>query len=294
VKPDYAIILNPFAQSGRSHSLAKPLAEISNRIQIKLTVGREGGTKEAEAAVSEGAKVIVAAGGDGTINEVLNGMLESGLPLGILPVGSVNVFARELKIPLKWSDAWDVIQRGKYREIDVVRIDYHRGGKSVRRHFVQLAGFGFDAEIVKQVTWEKKRKWGPLSYVFEGLKCLRAEYPPIKVKMDGGESKECAFALIGNGKFYGGPFHVFKKASFDDGMMDVCLFEKTGVIPTVKYLAAIANGSHDRTKGIIYKHAKKVEITSIEHVPIEVDGEFVGETPAKLTVIPKGLKILVP
>jgi diacylglycerol kinase (ATP) len=294
VKSDYTIILNPFAQSGRSHSLAKPLSQLSNRIQIKLTVGKEGGTREAEAAVREGSKVIVAAGGDGTINEVLNGMLGSGLPLGILPIGSVNVFARDLKIPLKWSDAWDVIQRGKYREVDLVCMEYHRGGKPMKRCFVQLAGFGFDAQIVKQVTWEKKRKWGPLSYVFEGLKCLNMELPPLKVKIDGQAAVSCAFALVGNGRFYGGPFNVFKKASLDDGLMDLCIFDQPGVIPTMVYLTAIAKGTHLRTKGITYKQAKKVEFTSTGQIPVEMDGEFVGHTPAKLTMIPKGLKILVP
>lgn len=294
MKADYAIILNPFAQSGKGCSFVKPLSEISSRIQIKQTLGRDGGIKETEEAIREGAKVIVAAGGDGTINEVLNGMVGSGLPLGILPVGSVNVFARELKIPLKWNDAWDVIQRGKCREIDIVRLDYHQGERSLHRYFVQLAGVGFDAQIVKRVTWDKKMRWGPLSYVWEGLKGLHEKHPPIQVQIDDDESCEGAFALIGNGKFYGGAFPVFKKALLDDGLMDVCLFDQAGIIPMMKYLTAIAKGSHDRAKGMVYQQAKKVTMTSGEEVPIEVDGEFVGNTPAKWTVIPKGLKILVP
>jgi len=262
--------------------------------KIKLTKGPGNATKKAAKAAKNGVPVIVAAGGDGTINEVLNGMMGSGAALGIIPVGSVNVLARELKIPLTVPEAWKVIEAGVTQDFDVVEVEYHVDDEPRTRYFIQLAGIGLDAHIVSKVTWEKKRRWGPLSYVFESFRAITQTLPSITLRIDGGEEIEASFALIGNGSFYGGPFPVFHKASMTDGQLDVCIFQSSGYLDLLIYLQAIARGVQHSTKGILYHHGATVEIRSASRVPIELDGEFAGHLPARMKVLPKALKICVP
>jgi diacylglycerol kinase (ATP) len=292
--PKRTIILNPFAKSEKAGPLWYELYKLNQQRKIRLTKGPGSATKKAAKAARKGYGVIVAAGGDGTINEVINGIVGTDAALGILPLGSVNVLARELRIPLKLKDAWKVIEDGHTRTLDLVHMEYEVEGKLHNRYFVQLAGFGLDAHIVKQVTWLQKKKWGPLSYVLETFKSVSDELPKIQVRIDDGEPVEAAFALAGNGRYYGGPIPVFSKASMTDGLVDMCLFQSGRRRDILNYLQAILRGAHTKTRGIIYQQAKSVEITSASPVPVEIDGEFVGHSPVRLKVVPSALKILVP
>ena len=125
---------------------------------------------------------IVAAGGDGTVNEVLNGLGDAPdgfarARLGVLPLGTVNVFARELEIPLRIERAWEILQRGRETRIDLPRVEFSANGVRQKRYFVQLAGAGLDARAIELVDWSHKKKAGPLAYVIAGLKALRERQP---------------------------------------------------------------------------------------------------------------------
>ncbi len=290
------LILNPYARSQKATAMQDRIAKVcgGSDVRMEITEGPGSGTRKAADAVRSGVTTIIAAGGDGTINEVLNGIVGTDAALGIIPIGSVNVLARELKIPLGIEASWKVIEDGHTRAVDVVRVDFNANGQSCTRYFVQLAGIGLDAYIVSKVTWEKKRRWGPLSYVFESFRAITRTLPRITVRIDGGREIDASFALIGNGSFYGGPFPVFNRASMTDGKLDVCLFESSGYLDLLVYLQAIARGVQDSTKGVRYEHGTEVEIQSKEEVPIELDGEFAGHLPAKMKVLPRALKIFVP
>lgn len=298
----YTIILNPQAKRGKASVLCQQLEKITHEVHVERTTGPEDATLRANGAVERGSKVIIAAGGDGTINEVINGMMGKDAILGIIPFGSVNVLARQLKIPLNFDAAWRVIEQGVTQTIDVVKIDYVLPAQNSQakedqirsRYFVQLAGVGLDAQVVQEVTSEKKKKWGPLIYAFEFLKLASKPFPKISVKIDEEPPLEGAFVLLGNGQYYAGPFSVFKYAALSDGRLDVCIFESMGYFRLLKYLIAIMLGTHTKTKGIQYRQGENIEISSLSKTPVEVDGEFIGYLPARFTVLPRALKILVP
>ena len=293
--PKYTIILNPQAKRGKASILCHQLERIAQEVHVEQTTGPEDATVKARQAVAKGSKIIVAAGGDGTINEILNGIVGEDAVLGIIPFGSVNVLARELRIPLNFNAAWRVIEQGVVQTIDIVKIEYSltKEGERRTRYFVQLAGIGLDAQIVQEVTSEKKKKWGPSIYAFEFLKAVSKPFPKISIKIDNEPPLEGSFVLVGNGRYYAGPYSVFKYAALSDGQIDVCIFESMGYLRLLKYLTAICLGTHSKTKGITYRQGKSVEMTSPSTVPIEVDGEFIGYLPARFTVIPGGLKMIV-
>jgi len=288
------MILNPAAKSEGAGELQQILYKMAGEIRIELTEGVRSATEKAAKAARNGSAVIVAAGGDGTINEVINGIVGTGAVLGIMPVGTANVLARQLNLPIGIEEAWKVIKAGYIRAVDLVQVDYHLDGQPQRRHFVQMAGVGMDAHIIKRVTWKQKKRWGRFSYVFELFRAINDPLPPIKIEMDENPPREGAFALIGNGEFYGGPFRVFNKASMTDGLMDVCLFQSNGFFNLLVYLQAILRGTQASTRGISYYQCRSVGMTSPSEVPIEVDGDFTGYLPAKFAVISQALKILVP
>jgi YegS/Rv2252/BmrU family lipid kinase len=300
--PKYTIILNPQAKRGKASVLCQQLEKITHEVHVERTTGPQDATLKARSIIEKGAKLVIAAGGDGTINEVLNGIVGTDAVLGIIPFGSVNVLARQLRIPLHFEAAWRVIEQGYIQTIDVVKIDYSVSNQNsdVGRHqmqsryFVQLAGVGLDAQVVQEVTSEKKKRWGPLIYAFEFLKLVSKPFPKILINIDEMSPLEGEFVLLGNGQYYAGPFSVFKYAALSDGQLDVCIFESMGYWRLLKYIIAIALGTHAKTKGIQYRQGKSMEIHSLSKTPIEIDGEFIGYLPARFTVLPNALKILVP
>jgi YegS/Rv2252/BmrU family lipid kinase len=299
--PKYTIILNPQAKRGKASVLCQQLEKITHEVHVERTTGPQDATLKARSIIEKGAKLVIAAG-DGTINEVLNGIVGTDAVLGIIPFGSVNVLARQLRIPLHFEAAWRVIEQGYIQTIDVVKIDYSVSNQNsdVGRHqmqsryFVQLAGVGLDAQVVQEVTSEKKKRWGPLIYAFEFLKLVSKPFPKILINIDEMSPLEGEFVLLGNGQYYAGPFSVFKYAALSDGQLDVCIFESMGYWRLLKYIIAIALGTHAKTKGIQYRQGKSMEIHSLSKTPIEIDGEFIGYLPARFTVLPNALKILVP
>lgn len=288
------IIFNSHARSAKAEALKNELVRVTNGCDLRSTTGLGGGVQHANQAVRDGYGVIIAAGGDGTIHEVVSGTVGTNMILGIIPIGTINVVARELGIPLNMAGAWKVIEEGHVREVDLVRVEYRGREEPEVRHFVQMAGVGLDAQIVKQVTWEQKKRWGALSYVIELCKVIHAKLPRVTVCMDDSPACEGAFALIGNGSMYGGPVRVFNRASMSDGLMDVCISQSGGYMDLLVYVQAVLRGRQDVTRGMIYRQCRTVEFTSSAETPIELDGEYVGCLPARMTVVPRALKILAP
>ncbi len=292
--PRRAIIFNSHARSAKAEAFKNDLLRMAPGWELRPTTGPGAGIFNARQAANDGCSVVIAAGGDGTVHEVSNGIVGTNATLGIIPMGTINVLARELGIPLDMPGAWKVIEAGHTREVDLVRVEFAGQDGNEMRHFIQMAGVGLDAQVVRQVTWEKKKRWGAFSYVIELCKVIHARLPGITVRMDDAPPCDGSFALIGNGSMYGGPVRVFKRASMADGLMDVCMSESGGYADLLAYVWAVLRGRQDQTRGMIYRQCKIVEFTSSGETPIELDGEYVGCLPAKMTVIPRALKILVP
>ncbi len=265
---------------------------------FKATTAPGDARRLAATAIAEGFDVIVAAGGDGTVNEVLNGFADAPdgftrARLGVLPLGTVNVFAREMKIPLRLESAWAMLRRGRDRTIDLGRVDYLEEGKPAWRYFVQLAGAGLDARAVELVSWKLKTHAGPLAYVVAGIQALTERQPRIRVTADG---KEYAgeLVLFGNGRYYGGAFEFFLGASLSDGFLDARILPSVSTAAMVRLVPGLLLRQKLAAQHATVLRAKKMELTSEPPASFELDGEWVGNLPATFSAEPKKLRVVVP
>ena len=286
------VIFNPAARGEKSQRVRRFLEAKADASVTLAPTERVGDARLLAArAVAEGHHIIVAAGGDGTINEVVNGMNGSGAALGVMPLGTVNVFAKELRIPHKIEAAWRVIQDAHTRMIDLACAE--AGG--TKRYFVQLAGVGFDAQAVRVASWELKKKIGPLSYVWAGLKTLSAKCPQVEVSLNGsGPRAVGAAVLVGNGRYYGGRFALFPKARMDDGLLDVCVFAKCGYLDVLRYGQGILRGAHIDLGDVEYFQTKHLVCNAPGVTPFELDGEDAGDAPVAFSIAPHALRVVVP
>jgi diacylglycerol kinase (ATP) len=282
--PEIAVILNPRARSERAQSLADELAELAPEADLRLTEKAGDARRLAADAAREGFRVVVAAGGDGTVNEVVNGLAGSETALGVLPLGTMNVFAKEHALPTALAEAWAVARAGVVRHLDLAAAN--------DAHFIQLAGVGLDAQIVKETTWESKRALGPLSYLLSAAHVASRTPPRIIVESDA-RTCEGSFVLVGNGRYYGSKLIVFPEARPDDGLLDVLIFKNLGYLDIARYLGGIIVGRHTDLSDVEYFQAAEARVRSAEDVPVEVDGELSGTVPVRFRIAGK-LGVCVP
>jgi YegS/Rv2252/BmrU family lipid kinase len=281
------VILNPAARSEKASRLLERIRELSGGAPVRLTSEAGDASRIAAEAVRDGVEVIIAAGGDGTINEVINGIGNAPVRLGILPVGTMNVFATELGIPHgNLERAWSIIEQGK-----VVAVDLPKANDT---HFIQLAGVGLDAEVVRKTTADSKKALGPLSYLLTLVQVAAHKPPRVVVETEGGRIREGSFVLIGNGRLYGGPFPVFKRASLHDGLLDVLVFQNQSHWDVVRYFQAIAFGTHPELPDVEYFQTSSIKVTSSGDVPVELDGEVAGMLPCLFSMEPQKLRVMAP
>lgn len=284
---DTLVILNPAANSERAKRQRTRVESIAHGCVI-CTTSRSG---EAEAmarrATQEGFGKIVAAGGDGTIHEVVNGLAGTGAALGLLPMGTMNVFATELGLPTHdLGLCWDIIENGNTRLVDLPSAN----GK----HFAQLAGVGLDAQVVKETSLAMKRSFGPLSYLIQAAQIAARVPPRLTIESENASIDEGSFVLIGNGRLYGGPFPFFKHALIDDGLFDVVVFKRLGYLEIIKYLQNVLFSSEIRTSEVEYFQTRQLRVASDQAVPVELDGELVGNCPVEFRVQKRSLRVLTP
>jgi diacylglycerol kinase (ATP) len=283
------VIFNPAARSERAGRWREKIHALEPRAVIRLTGGPGDAAGLAANAVREGYKIVVAAGGDGTINEVVNGLAGSDATLGLLPLGTMNVYAAELRIPSNQiRRCWDIIHEGHVRRVDLARAN--------AQCFVQLAGVGFDAQAVAGVDWQAKKHFGPLSYLISAAKVATLKPPRLRIESEGRPDLEGSFVLVGNGRYYGGKVVVFKQAVIDDGKLDVLVFKNLGYLDIVRYLQGIFTGTHLSLPDVEYFQTRHLIVSSAtgDDVPFEADGELVGYAPVTFQIAHRGLKVLTP
>lgn len=292
------VIFNPAARGNKARRFRRYLNELSQQCALKATTAPGDARRFAQAAVATGYDVIVAAGGDGTLNEVLNGIGDEPdgferVRVGLLPLGTVNVFARELKIPLHVPGAWQVLRRGCETRVDLARADFFEDGKPAQRLFVQLAGAGLDARAIELVSWKLKKNAGPIAYVVAGLQALVEKQPRISVSADG-QKIEGELALLGSGKFYGGPFEIFPTAELHDGRLDVCVFPRVNVPSLMRLAPGFVARRKFSEKLVRRLCAEKFELSSDAPAAFELDGEWAGNLPVTFSVTPQKLRVIAP
>jgi len=292
------IIFNPAAKGEKAGQLRRHLGKIGSQSTLKQTAGVEDARRLATEAVREGFEIIVAAGGDGTLNEVLNGIADvpdgfERARLGLLPLGTVNVFARELGIPRKLEPAWQTILQAHETRIDLPRVDYHVNGAPARRCFAQLGGAGLDARAIELVHWSLKKKIGPLAYVVAGLRALLQ--PPSKITVTAGRLTATGeLVLVGNGRRYGGEFKIFPKADMRDGLLDVCIFPRVNWLTLARCGAPLLLRRRLPSKITENFQTASFTLAGSSAAPLEVDGEWIGHLPATFSVQRSGLRVIVP
>ena len=279
---DCCIVLNPNARAARQMQLLDQLTQVARGATIRVTSAPGDAEGLARAAAKEGFRTVIAAGGDGTVNEVLCGIVGTSTRLGVLPVGTVNVFARELGLPLDWEEALVRILHGTERTVDV--------GWANGVPFAQLAGVGFDAEVIAAVTPRSKTLLGPGAYLLSAFAQMGRPRPVLRVEGEGLPVVEGVWVLVGLGRFYGGPLDVFPRASNTDGLLDVLVVKDLGLAASLGYLAGLPFGWHTRLQGVEYFQTRSLRVEG--DAALELDGEARGRGSVDFRVSQKLLTVL--
>jgi diacylglycerol kinase (ATP) len=284
---DTVIILNPAARGARAQRLRAQVEKLARGSILCATSGVGQAEALARNAAEEGYEKIVAAGGDGTVNEIVNGIAGHNVSLGVLPLGTMNVFATELGLPLNdLAACWKIIQRDRTHRVDLPRAN----GK----HFVQLAGVGLDAQAVKETSNTFKRSFGPLSYLISAVQIASRTPPVLRIESQDAVTTEGSFVLVGNGRLYGGRFPFFKQAVMDDGLLDAIVFKRLNYLDIIRYLQDVVFTPQISSPEVEYFQTKQLRVTSEESVPVEIDGELVGNCPVEFKIRAGGLRVLTP
>ena len=297
------LIFNPAAGQGRPEEAldAARLAFSPFLSEVIVTQGQGDAATAARRAAGQPGRfdAILVAGGDGTLNEVINGMLSaqgagngSRLPIGLIPVGTRNILARELGIPRgNMAAQAGVFERGRTRVLDL--------GRAGGQYFSLVAGCGFDAAVVREVALPMKELIGPAAYAFATLGAL-AKYHSTRfhLTLDGEAIDSDAFlVLVANVASYA--FQQIKPAPFaapDDGWLDICVFERarSDKMGFVTQLVAVLARRHLRDPRVRYYRARRIEIVSDPPVQAQLDGDAIGLTPLAIDIVPKALTLFVP
>lgn len=265
----YPVIFNPKARSQKGGRVLRFLMSHANRFALFATNHAGEARDLAARFAGQGEPVVIAAGGDGTLNEVVSGLAGSRTLLGVLPAGTMNVFAREMGIPFdSLEKAFQVIERGFVREVDL----FEANGAP----FVQMAGVGFDAMVIEETSWESKKALGPLAYLLAAVKVLGETPPEIEVICPDGRRETGVAVLAGNGSLYGGQFKFFRNASNNDSKLDVLVYKEAGYRLVLDSLRGLAFGGIDLVASTSCFQTESFIVRANREVPVEVDGEWIG------------------
>jgi YegS/Rv2252/BmrU family lipid kinase len=234
------------------------------------------------------ADLAIIGGGDGTLNAAAEGLVEAGLPLGILPLGTANDLARTLEIPADIVEASKVIAEGLTHPIDLGRVN----GK----HFFNVASVGLSVHVARQLGVDIKRRWGVLGYPLTLWRALgRHRSFRAEIRCDGARARVRTIQIsVGNGRHYGGGMTIAADATIDDGLLDVVSLAPQGLLELILNLPALRWGWHERAELVRHWRCREIEIQTARSLPVNTDGEVTTRTPAHIMVVPKALSVYVP
>ncbi len=293
---DVTVVINPVAGRGAGlrarRIIAAVLGDAGMRVVEAIAAAPGQAEAHAERAAREGCDIVVAAGGDGTLHEVVNGLLrgrpDRPPPLAVVPAGTANIFARALNLPTDLEAAARLIVDGARQRIDLGQVN--------GRYFVTVAGIGFDAELVRiAARWPR---WinGKARHVLAGVLRL-ATYRAVDadIQMDGRQWTERLFLLAAaNTSWYGGGVHIAPHARIDDGRLAVVYIKAINPLRAVGLLLQTLSGRHLSHPRVGFADAERIHVASDIPLPVHADGEDVGNTPAAIRCIPDALEVLVP
>ncbi len=295
------LILNPRSGSGKNEKLIPLIRDhfrVNNiRFDLHVTTFPDDARRVA-AEVMKNYPIVVAGGGDGTVNEVVNGIAGSDCTLGILPLGSGNDFANVLAYPKQFRKYLQVLTRQQIRSIDlgsIKAIDSRSKQKS--KYFINAVGIGLDAEVANEAG-KIHRVRGLAKYAIAAMKVLfryKAEFSMVVGSEFESEGKHLLIS-VGNGKSSGGGFYLTPQALLDDGLLDVCMAKDLSTPEILKIFPFVLIGKHANFQKIDIKRTRKLVVKSQANLPVHVDGEVIGLDIREITVeiMPLGIKIIRP
>jgi diacylglycerol kinase (ATP) len=287
------LISNPVAKKATLKEIEKAARFLRSKgyeIESLLTEQKGDAESFAREALRKSPSLIIAAGGDGTFNEVANGMVGSEVPLAIVPLGTTNVLAKEAGIPENMESALEVAVSHTPKSISLGRIVFTRLSSLITRYFLLMAGVGFDGEAVYGMNKTIKKISGKGTYLYSGFKALLGFHPHRLIVTVDGKSHSGYSVIIGNAAKYGGNFRVAPDARLTDPALYVCIFEGKRRLDILRYVAGITTGSHIGFRDVEYLKAEHVEIMG--DARIQTDGDYLGKTPAKIDVVRDALKLI--
>ena len=286
------VICNPAAGGkGDREAIAETLKGRLGAV-VRMTKRKGDAARLARSAIKKGFDYIIAAGGDGTLNEVINGIANAGkVQIGLLPLGTGNDFARTLKLPSTIEDNIDILISQRTTAIDLVRIKSDRV-----RYLVNVSAGGFSGLVNEKLTPEVKDTWGPLAYVRSAAAALPEMHAyRANIVIDGAErlSIDLHNVIIANGRFVAGGLPVAPEADPRDGVFDVILIRKCSKPEMVFLAAQMLLGKHLSSDAIIWRRAARISIRSRPKMWFNADGELIGNEPAVFQIMPRALHFVV-
>ena len=303
-KNKYHFILNPVAGRGKAYHAIKKIRSMLREFiidhKISITDAPCHATELAkESLMSE--DVVVAVGGDGTINEVMNGLVNSKKALGILPFGSGNDFAKATNIPHNIHEAIRVIINNKRKLIDIGKVTTSNQIKNIfklseERYFINGIGVGFDASVAYESSKIKILRGLPLyiTSIFKAL--LTYRIPNFSLQLDDEDFNNRYFLIaVGNGQSSGGGFYLTPNAKLDDSKFDVCYVDNITLLEIIKFFPSVLKGLHGKYKKVHFTQAKRISVASVDGFFVHADGEIVGNNISKveISIIPKAMEVIV-
>ena len=301
-----SFIINPVAGFGGFQKLVRKaidyLAKQGHTVHVVETKGPGDATQLARRAADAQFDVAIAIGGDGTINEVCNGLVKTPTALGVLPAGTANVYAADVRIPIWWPlkpdavfKAADIVVHGQQRQIDLGCVRFPDGGS---RYFLMWCGIGLDAAISqgKRSREQGKRSLGYATWLISGvLTTMDFMGTPATLKTDYDTIDDrLLLAVVSNGQLYGRLWRMAPKAKMDDGMLDVGVLTGHGWPITMRHVLGLTLRRHVRDPNFGLYRTTQLSLSAKEPLPVHVDAETIGTTPVEIEIVPRALKVMVP
>lgn len=304
-RPEWCAIFNPNAGNAKGFKDSGRISDILRRHGINFisltTTGKGDATEFTRTMLAEGYRKIISVGGDGTLNEIINGVFTQAhchpteVTIGLIPVGTGNDWGRMFGIPLVYEGAASVIKEGKTLLHDIGVIDYHIDSTKHRTYFINIAGTGFEAAVVFRTNRQKEKgRSNKAIYLYNLLRSLITyRNTQVEITIDGSTGNAKIFSInIGNGRYCGGGMRQTPDALPDDGLFDITVIKEIGKLEIIRSLGMLYDGtilSHRKVDGY---RSKGLKISSESKLFIEADGESLGHTPAEFSIIPSAINII--
>ena len=305
LRKEWLVIVNPNAGTGKGKKDWTRISEIFAMEQISIEhqfTEAKGAAKDlAKEAAQNGFRNIISVGGDGTLNEVVNGIFSQDIcspgefTLGLIPVGTGNDWGRMFGIPLMYEGAVSVIKENKILRHDVGVVTYFSGNEQHKRYFINIAGLGFEAVVVKKTNKQKDKGQSNQAIYFYNLLTSLLSYKntAADIIIDGKTTSSNVFSInVGNGRYCGGGMRQTPDAIPDDGLFDVTVIKDMGKIEIIKSLKLLYDGtilSHPKVDGY---RTTNLRVESKHLLFAEADGESLGHTPVEFSIIPASINVV--